>query len=58
METKNTDKEPIVFTMEMMVQLIEQLNAVTTYFDLMNVKMNKLQDRIKKLEEKNDNDYH
>jgi hypothetical protein len=58
METKNTDKEPIVFTMEMMVQLIEQLNAVTTYFDLMNVKMNKLQERIKKLEEKNDNNYH
>jgi hypothetical protein len=58
METKNTDKEPIVFTMEMMVQLIEQLNAVTTYFDLMNVKMNKLQERIKELEEKNDNDYH
>jgi hypothetical protein len=52
METKNTDKEPIVFTMEMMVQLIEQLNAVTTYFDLMNVKMNKLQERIKELEKK------
>jgi hypothetical protein len=58
METKNTDTEPIVFTMEMMVQLIEQLNAVTTYFDLMNVKMNKLQERIKELEKKNDNDYH
>jgi hypothetical protein len=58
METTNTDKEPIVFTMEMMVQLIEQLNAVTTYFDLMNVKMNKMQERIKELEKKNDNDNH
>jgi hypothetical protein len=58
METTNKDKEPIVFTMEMMVQLIEQLNAVTTYFDLMNVKMNKMQERIKELEKKNDNDNH
>jgi hypothetical protein len=58
METTNTDKEPVIFTMEMMVQLIEQLNAVTTYFDLMNVKMNKMQERIKELEKKNDNDNH
>jgi hypothetical protein len=58
METTNTDKEQVVFTMEMMAQLIEQLNAVTTYFDLMNVKMNKMQERIKELEKKNDNDNH
>jgi len=58
METQNTDKEHVVFTMEMMAQLIEQLNAVTTYFDLMNVKMNKMQVRIKELEKKNDNDNH
>jgi hypothetical protein len=58
METQNTDKEQVVFTMEMMAQLIEQLNAVTTYFDLMNVKMNKMQERIKELEKKNDNDNH
>ena len=58
METQNTDKEQVVFTMEMMAQLIEQLNAVTTYFDLMNVKMNKMLVRIKELEKKNDNDNH
>ena len=58
METQNTDKEQVVFTMEMMAQLIEQLNAVTTYFDLMNVKINKMQVRIKELEKKNDNDNH
>jgi hypothetical protein len=58
METQNTDKEQVVFTIEMMAQLIEQLNAVTTYFDLMNVKMNKMQERIKELEKKNDNDNH
>jgi len=57
METEKTE-EQVVFTPEMMVHLIDQLNAVTTYFDLINVKMNKMQARIKELEKKNDNDNH
>ena len=57
METEKTE-EQVVFTPAMMVHLIDQLNAVTTYFDLINVKMNKMQARIKELEKKNDNDNH
>lgn len=52
MEEQKSSNEPIVFTMEMMVQLIEQLNAVTTYFDLLNVQLNKMNERITKLENK------
>jgi hypothetical protein len=50
-EEKKVD-EPVVLTQNMMLQLIEQLNAVTTYFDLLNVKLNKMNERIKKLEDK------
>lgn len=57
MEAEKTE-EQVVFTPAMMVHLIDQLNAVTTYFDLINVKMNKMQARIKELEKKNDNDNH
>jgi len=53
MEEQKTNNEPVVFTMEMMVQLIQQLNAVITYFDLLNVKINKIDERIRKLEKKN-----
>ena len=53
METEKTE-EQVVFTPAMMVHLIDQLNAVTTYFDLINVKMNKMQARIKELEKKVD----
>jgi len=57
MEAEKTE-EQVVFTPAMMVHLIDQLNAITTYFDLINVKMNKMQARIKELEKKNDNDNH
>jgi len=50
-EEKKVD-EPVVLTQNMMLQLIGQLNAVTTYFDLLNVKLNKMNERIKKLEDK------
>jgi hypothetical protein len=50
MEEKPNDKEPVVFTMEMMMQLINQLHAVTTYFDLLDVKIKTLQKRIVELE--------
>lgn len=52
MEEEQKVSEPVVFTTNMMLQLIEQLNSVTTYFDLLNVKLNKMNERIKKLEEK------
>lgn len=52
MEEEQKASEPVVFTQNMMLQLIEQLNSVTTYFDLLNVKLNKMNERIKKLEEK------
>lgn len=52
MEEEKKVSEPVVFTTNMMLQLIEQLNSVTTYFDLLNVKLNKMNERIKKLEEK------
>ena len=58
MEEEQKVSEPVVFTQNMMLQLIEQLNSVTTYFDLLNVKLNKMNERIKKLEKKNDNDNH
>lgn len=52
MEEEQKVSEPVVFTQNMMLQLIEQLNSVTTYFDLLNVKLNKMNERIKKLEDK------
>lgn len=52
MEEEQKASEQVVFTQNMMLQLIEQLNSVTTYFDLLNVKLNKMNERIKKLEEK------
>jgi len=52
MEEEQKVSEPVVFTMNMMLQLIEQLNSVTTYFDLLNVKLNKMNERIKELEKK------
>lgn len=52
MDEEKKVNEPVVLTQNMMLQLIEQLNAVTTYFDLLNVKLNKMNERIKKLEEK------
>lgn len=58
MEEEKKASEPVVFTTNMMLQLIEQLNSVTTYFDLINVKLNKMNERIKKLEKKNDNNSH
>lgn len=58
MEEEKKASEPVVFTQNMMLQLIEQLNSVTTYFDLLNVKLNKMNERIKKLEKKNDNNSH
>ena len=58
MEEEQKVSEPVVFTQNMMLQLIEQLNSVTTYFDLINVKLNKMNERIKELEKKNDNNSH
>ena len=58
MEEEQKVSEPVVFTQNLMLQLIEQLNSVTTYFDLLNVKLNKMNERIKELEKKNDNDNH
>ena len=58
MEEEQKVSEPVVFTQNMMLQLIEQLNSVTTYFDLLNVKLNKMNERIKELEKKNDNNHH
>jgi hypothetical protein len=52
MDKEKKVDEPVVLTQNMMLQLIEQLNAVTTYFDLLNVKLNKMNERIKKLEDK------
>lgn len=52
MEINNKDQEPIVFTTTMMLQLVEQLNAVTTYFKLIDVKINAIQEKVKKLESK------
>lgn len=52
MDEEKKVNEPVVLTQNMMLQLIEQLNAVTTYFDLLNVKLNKMNERIKKLEDK------
>ena len=58
MEEEKKASEPVVFTQNMMLQLIEQLNSITTYFDLINVKLNKMNERIKELEKKNDNNSH
>lgn len=52
MDNKTNDKETVAFTMEMMSQLINQLNAVTTYFELIEVQIKKLQARMEDVEKR------